>query len=96
MGTKYTAVLILLAVYDSKLGAYLGAPLGCPTRGVGERDFEAAVNDPKTPFYQYPDDFELHEIGTMDMATGEIECAKPRPVVYGRASQWKRKEVPVA
>lgn len=84
--------LILLAVYDLKLGAYLGAPLGAPTRGVGERDFENAVNDPNSMFYRYPEDYELHEVGTMDVVTGVITNSEPRPVVYGRASDWKRKE----
>lgn len=93
MSHRFTASLILLAVYDLKLGAYLDAPLGCPTRGVGERDFENAVNDPKSRFFQYPEDYELHEIGVMDMVTGVIQCSEPRPVVYGRASQFKRKEV---
>lgn len=93
MSQRFSATLLLMCVYDLKLGAYLDAPLGAPTRGVAERDFQNAVNNPESRFYQYPDDYELHEIGSMDMVSGVIKCHEPRPIVYGRAADFKRKEV---
>lgn len=86
------ATLVLLAVFDLKLGAYIDAPLGAPTRGVGERDFESEVNNPNSRFNKYPEDFELHEVGTFDLVTGVVTNAEPRPIVYGRAAAFKRKE----
>lgn len=77
--------LVLLAVFDVVAGAYVGQPVGAPTRGVGERNFVDAVNDPKAPFMAHPDDYELHEVGSFDQVTGRIEAVEPRPVVYGRA-----------
>lgn len=77
--------MILLAVFDVVVGAYVGTPIGAPTRGAGERSFVDAVNDPKSPFAAHPDDYELHELGSFDMSTGRLEAVEPRPVVYGRA-----------
>lgn len=80
--------LILLAVFDVLAGAYVGPPIAAPTRGVGERSFVDAVNDPKGQFFAHPDDYELHEVGTFNMETGRVTCVEPRPVVYGRARSF--------
>lgn len=82
--------LVLLAVFDVLAGAYVGAPIGAPTRGVGERSFVDEVNDPESKFFRHPDDYELHEVGTFSLADGKIVPAEPRPVVYGRARQFLR------
>lgn len=82
--------LVLLAVYDVLAGAYVGQPQGAPTRGVGERSFVDAVNDPKTPFHAHPDDYELHEVGSFSLETGRVTPVEPRPLVYGRARQFLR------
>jgi len=83
--------LILLAVFDVLAGAYVGPPIGAPTRGVGERSFVDAVNDPKSQFAQHPDDYELHEVGSFSLETGRITAVEPRPIVYGRARQFLSK-----
>lgn len=80
--------LILVAVYDVLAGAYTGAPMGCPTRGVAERSFVDEVNSGESPFGKHPDDFELHEVGVFDMLTGAIEPTEGRPLVYGRARNF--------
>lgn len=82
--------LILLAVFDVLAGAYVGAPIGAPTRGVGERSFTDEVNRPDSNIGQHPDDFELHEVGVFNVLTGEIVPTMPRPTVYGRARQFLR------
>lgn len=79
---------ILLAVYDLKAGTYSGPPYGAPTRGVGERTFTELVRNPETLMHKYPEDFELHEVGEFDLATGLLKALEPRPNVYGRAVQY--------
>lgn len=83
---------ILLAVYDVVAGAYVGTPIGAPTRGVGERSFVDEVNRADSPWGKHPDDFELHEVGEFDLVTGVVKACEPRPVVYGRARQFLRAE----
>lgn len=40
------------------------------------RSFQTAVNDPKTNFYKYPDDFDLYHIGEYDDHTGLMKSLK--------------------
>lgn len=80
--------LIMLAVFDVLAGAYVGPPVCAPTRGVGERSFVDQVNNPESTFYQHPDDYELHEVGSFRMDTGEVLGVEGRPIVYGRARQF--------
>lgn len=82
--------LILLAVFDVLAGAYVGSPIGAPTRGVGERSFTDEVNKSGSQFNSHPDDYELHEVGVFDVSTGVIVPSEPRPIVYGRARQFLR------
>lgn len=82
--------LVLLAVFDVLAGAYVGAPIGAPTRGVGERSFTDQVNNPESQFHAHPDDYELHEVGIFSMVDGTIVPTVPRPLCYGRARQFLR------
>lgn len=84
--------LVLLGVFDVLAGAYVGQPMCAPTRGVGERSFVDAVNDPKAPFMAHPDDYELHELGEWDATSGELFPSEGRPKVYGRARQFLKSE----
>lgn len=80
--------LVLLAVWDVLAGAYIGAPVAAPTRGVGERSFVDQVNNPESQFAKHPDDYELHEVGVFSLLDGRIVPTEPRPLVYGRARQF--------
>jgi len=52
-------------IFDSKTAAYL-QPFYLRSNGEAIRAFTEAVNDPKSTFYKYPEDFILFEIGTWD------------------------------
>lgn len=81
---------IILAVWDVKAQAYTGDPIFAITRGTGERSFADACNDSASVLNKYPDDFELHELGSFDVMTGRIEPLEPRPTVYGKARSFIR------
>lgn len=84
--------MVMLGVWDVLAMAYVGQPMAAPTRGVGERSFIDAVNDPQAPFGKHPDDFELHELGEWDNETGAF-VGLERPVVYGRARNFLKGDV---
>lgn len=81
-------VLKVLAVYDSKVEAYL-SPFFMRSRGEALRGFESAVNDPQTSFCRYPADYTLFEIGEFDESTGRI-APHQAYVDLGNAVQFKR------
>lgn len=61
----------IYTIYDSKATAFL-PPFYMQTKGLAIRAFEESVNDPKSSFHKYPNDYQLFEIGTYDDATSEI------------------------
>lgn len=62
---------ILVALYDRATEAH--APvMTVNTRNEAIRSFREAVNDPNTPIYKNPTDFELYQIGTYNDQLGEI------------------------
>lgn len=83
----------VMAVWDTKAGAYAFDPVVAPTIGVAIRAFSEAVADEKSQLSKFPDDFELHQVGTFNPVTGELEPmmvdGKPaRPQVIGPARQF--------
>jgi len=67
----------IFAMYDKKAGHYL-QPFPEPSAIAALRGFEIAVNDAKSIFSRFPDDFELHELADFDQATGEISPQNPQ------------------
>lgn len=62
---------ILVVLYDRATEAH--APvMTVNTRNEAIRSFREAVNDPNTPIYKNPTDFELYQIGTYNDQLGEI------------------------
>lgn len=62
---------LLLALYDRATEAH--APvMTVNTRAEAIRSFREAVNDPQTPIYKHPTDYELYEIGQYDDIKGEL------------------------
>lgn len=76
---------LLVALYDRATEAY--APvMTVHTRGEALRSFKQAVNDPQTPIYNNPTDYELWQLGTYDDQNGEITA---QPELLGRAEDFK-------
>lgn len=49
------------------------------------RGFESAVNDPKTTYGRYPDDFSLYLMGEVDFSNGRFTIMEsPQEIAYGR------------
>lgn len=70
----------LVALYDRATESF--APvMTVHTRAEAIRSFRQAMNDPQTPMYNHPTDYELHQIGNYDDQSGRIEPTLPTTVI---------------
>jgi len=77
---------LLVSLYDRATEAY--APImTVNTRNEAIRSFRQAVNDPQTPIYNNPTDYELYVVGTFNDQDGEIEASTPE--LIARAEDFK-------
>lgn len=75
------AKLVILAVYDVQVGAYM-QPMFVPAVGAGVRAFTDEVNREGSPMKAHPSDYQLFALGTYDDAVGFIESeVKPALIV---------------
>lgn len=73
---------ILVALYDRATEAH--APvMTVNTRNEAIRSFREAVNDPQTPMFKHPTDYELYTIGTYDDTKGEITATERELIARG-------------
>lgn len=75
--------LVICSIRDSKSDAF-GNPFFATTKGVAERIFTDAVNDP-TPNNQlnmHPSDFTCYVIGEFDDSNGNISSFVPELLAY--------------
>lgn len=75
---------MLLKVFSIRDGKaeYFGNPFFQVTHGEAERSFRTAVNDPKTTFSQFPEDFDMFYLGDFDNSTGHFKAlATPQHVM---------------
>lgn len=63
----------IVSVYDNKSKTY-DTPQFVASSMAAIRGFINATKDEKSPFHQFPLDFELHEIAEFDNENGEIKC----------------------
>lgn len=76
-------VLTIFSTFDRKAQNYLGL-FTVRSEIEAVRSFTEAVMTSETPVSQYPADFDLHRMGTVDMESGEITPEyPPYPVVNG-------------
>lgn len=59
------------SIRDQK-GEIFNTPFFKNTHGEAERDFNRAVNDPKTQLNEYPEDFDLWYLGDYDNNKGVL------------------------
>jgi len=78
----------IFSVYDSKAKCY-ATPFHMKTVAQALRSWQTIVNDPKTQFCEYPEDFTLYEIGEFSELTGTFENLK-KPNNLGLASNFKK------
>lgn len=70
----------LYSIYDSKALAFL-PPICAATDGVAVRMFQSAVLKEGHDFNQYPEDYSLHQVGTWEDETGELDQAEPNKAI---------------
>lgn len=76
-------VLQIFSTFDRKAQNYLGV-FTVRSEAEAIRSFTEAVMTSETPISQYPADFDLHRMGSVDMESGEITPEyPPYPVVNG-------------
>ncbi len=79
----------VFSVYDKKAEGYL-SPFVFPAVGQAVRAFTNIVNDDRTDMYKWPEDFDLYQLGYMDVGSGQftndatfliggMSVAEPRP-----------------
>ncbi|QXP08078.1 MAG: nonstructural protein [Arizlama microvirus] len=73
----------LFAMYDIKASFYL-QPFPETSTVAALRGFEVAVNEGKSTFSRFPDDFALMELADFDQHSGEI-IVHPAPLNLGTA-----------
>lgn len=64
------------AVRDSALDGFL-QPLYVTTPAEAVRAFTKEVNNPQSPMYDTPGDYDLYQVGTYDPETGKHENIEP-------------------
>lgn len=79
------------SIFDSKADVF-HSPFFNSTHGEAERNFKTAVNDPKTSFNKYPDDFDLYYLGEYNDTTGQFENLKKTPEHIQKAILLVNKE----
>lgn len=80
-------MLKIFTTYDSKAEAYL-QPFFLPSRGEAIRAWQDVVNDQKTQFNKYPEDFTLFELGEFDSRSGTITTNTK--ISLGNAIEFKK------
>lgn len=85
----------LFAVLDLKAGFFM-QPFPEQNTVSALRGFEVAVNESKSTFSQFPDDFALMELASFDQQTGEIvPHAAPLNLGTGRSVLRPDTQIPL-
>lgn len=87
-GGNAGAVQLVFAVYDLKARAYM-APFTCATVGIAIREFARSVGHPGSPFAEFPEDFQLYQLGEFDSGSGELRSPLP-PLPLARAIEFQK------
>lgn len=75
--------LLMYTVRDKAVGSFL-PPFYVRAAGEALRSFTEAVNDVKSNFAKYPDDFTLFCLGSFDDGSGMFDTVEPQRVVSAR------------
>lgn len=83
----------VFVVYDSKVEAYL-KPMHFKTKGEAIRAVSNALEDEKTMFHKYPEDFTLFEVAEYDELTGTYRQYDARVNVAGLWELKRERKTP--
>lgn len=76
----------VFSIYDKRTGNY-GDPFVREHYGYAKRLFADMAADPGSRVHQYPDEFQLQEIGSMDMKTGKMANIDPYEYICNSANE---------
>lgn len=79
------ARLVILSVYDVKVGAYM-RPMFVPAVGAGVRAFTDEVNRTGSEMNNHPEDYCLYRLGEFDEADGGFHEMPHRPEMIAQAA----------
>lgn len=85
-------VKIVCCVRDILADLYMD-PFTSPSTGAAIRAFGDGVNNPDTPMFKHPEDYELCKLGTYNDGTGMFEVGVPVQISSGK-SVFKREALP--
>lgn len=85
---KNTQKVELTCVYDKKAGTYSGVT-AVINNAVAIRSFADACQDEKSLLNKHAEDYDLVNLGNLDIDTGKIE-GRPNPIVLANATQFKK------
>lgn len=81
---------VICSVYDQK-ARFFSAPFTSSTEETAVRDFARAVSDSRSMADKFPQDYELHLLGTFNELTGEIVPASI-PKLLAKGADYVLKE----
>lgn len=84
----------VFGVRDAKALAFL-QPFFSSQVGTAVRAFDEECNKESSPFYKWPGDYNLYELGDFDDQTGELIACSPIKLL-GVASDFKRASTPTS
>lgn len=76
--------LLVCAVRDSAIDEFMN-PMFVRTQNEIIRLFGNEVNNPESPFYQHPEDYELFLLGQFKTSSGEFETHNPVSLCTARS-----------
>lgn len=79
---------VVMSVFDKKADAFI-RPFLVPTVRVGARAFQSIILDSTSDLHQFPDDYNLMELGTFDDNSGVYENLK-HPKFIANGSSFAR------
>lgn len=80
---------VVTTVFDAKAETY-SPPFTAVSKGAALRSFMDAVADPKSQFYQHPEDYSLFMLGSYDLISAKFELL-PSPQVIANAWEMTAK-----
>jgi len=70
-------IMQIFSIFDKKTAIY-SKPFYCLTMAEAIRTFGDAVNEPESPFFKHPEDYDLWQIGRFEDITGIIDKMDPQ------------------
>lgn len=70
----------IYSVHDRESETFI-KPFGMETDRDAKEGFKVVVNDEKTNYHKYPDDFSLVKLGSFDQRTGQLLILEDRQTI---------------